>query len=250
MENPLEGTSQKQRLIIGGVIALGVGLVVYTRYKAGQQIGPAEAMPDQQPQGGGGGGFSVSAPNQQVADQYDTAMKSAEADAANLQNSYLSEQLRQQKSQFDLAQKEHSAQFETDFANQNRQADLQFGVASNYAGLINTQIGQVKNAYNNPKLKMECGKDQSTYIDINGNLACKTSGKSGVKAITNTIGSGIQNIVQGYLAGFAGAAQGAGAYQGGQVFGTPPVNAATVRRQKQSPAEQQTLGKPHPSSFV
>lgn len=230
MENPLEGTSQKQRLVIGGVIALGVGLVVYTRYKAGQQIGPAEAMPDQQPQGGGGGGFSVSAPNQQVADQYDTAMKSAEADAANLQNSYLSEQLRQQKAQFDLGLKEHAAQ-----------ADLEFGVQKSYADLVNTQVGAVRNAYSNKNLKMECGKGQSTYIDINGNLACKASGKSGIKSIGDTIGNGITGIVSGYLAGFGAAAQGAGYAQGGK---------ALAPSRRLPPAEQQTLGKPHPSSFV
>lgn len=110
---------------------------------------------------------------------------------------------------------------EQGIANAQKMFDLQFGQAATLGNLfvqeqqeISSQLSGIRK-----RTKVECGKGESMYTDVNGNLACKPSGSKGVKSIGNTIGSGIQDVVGGFIGGFASAAPSAGAAYGGQVFG-------------------------------
>lgn len=235
MENPLEGMNPKQRMMVGGVIALGIGLVVYTRWKAGQDMGGAAAAYPDQPQqasggyGPGGGTTTVTAPNEGQASWYEQQLQEAEVAAAKLQNDYLGEQLRQQKSQFDLGQ-QHSAD----------QWNIEKGVQQSYADLVNKQLGTVTDAYKNPKLKMECGKNESTYIDINGNLACKQSGKSGIKSAGDSLGQTALNLANQYLNQWG---------QSQMPGRTQQASRQSSSQQTQHPTQQRILGKPDLSSY-
>ena len=240
MENPLDGVSQKQRLVIIAVIAGGIGLVVYTRYKAGAAM-PATGYPDDSslyPSGGGGGGstYQVEAPNQQVADAYEGQLRQAEVDAANLQNSYLAEQLRQGQAMFNLAQKRSEAEAEQEAMN----ARLQYNVAEDYSNVLRGQLDiqrslQTTGTYKAGNVKVECGKGESMYFDINGNPSCKASGKSGIKAAGDSIGKGIIDTVNQYIKGFASQAGPAGAAQAKDI----------LLPKKQSPANQKVTGRPN-----
>lgn len=240
------GMNKKQLLIVGGIGALGVGVVVYLRYKAGQDA-PAQGFPDATPESSGGGGgysmptsdpVSVNAPTQGVADWFTQQMQAAELAAANLQNEYGGEQLRQNRLQFELGQREAQANF-----------DIESGVRNTYADLVTTQIGKVKETLTSGRVKVECGKNEQQYIDVNGQLACKASGKSGIKSIGDKIGGGIMDVVGGFFSGAAGAARQYGAYEVGQVTGMPTAARPQVAMASKAPANQKTIGKPEPSHY-
>lgn len=103
--------------------------------------------------------------------------------------------------------------------------DLQFGQAATLGSLYTQEAQQSFAQLTTARqhTKVECGKGQSMYTDVNGNLACKGSGKSGIKSFTDSIGQGLQNIQEGFLGGVAAAAPAAGQYYGAQMFGTPGI---------------------------
>lgn len=122
-------------------------------------------------------------------------------------------------------------------ANVQKMFDLQFGQAATLGSLYTQEaqqsFAQLSGARS--RTKVECGKGESMYTDVNGNLACKPSGSKGLKSITNTIGSGLQGIVGGFFQGAATVAPAAGQYYAGQAlglprFGTPGIHAAKPKQ--------------------
>jgi len=184
--------------IVLGVIAAGVAVVVYVRSRAaaaGGQETPQEAPPDYGSYGGGGGGggIPVAAPTQEAADTFTSRLQDIQLRAA----------------EFGLQREKNEA------LQQEQQFNLGLGVQRAYAGLQEAIYGgqtvlqgRLTEAYKNPKLKVECGKGESSYIDPQtGQYACKKSGKSGLKAVGDTLGNAFLGVIRGAGAGAAAGAQ-------------------------------------------
>ena len=100
--------NKKRLLVIGGVIAAGVAVVVYLRYRAAQETpaGAPQPTDDQTAYGAGGGGpLSIPAGSDAAASSYQQQLDQADLQAKSIANAYQQNLVTQQQKQFDLEQR-------------------------------------------------------------------------------------------------------------------------------------------------
>jgi hypothetical protein len=263
---PGTGLDKKQAMILGGVVAAGVAVVVYIRYKAAQEAPPPEGFPMDQPMSGGGGGggiVSVPAPTQAVADQYEQGMRQAELDAANLQNSYMQEQLRQNTSQFNLAERLNGAYenlqeqlFGVQAGVEKARGEYQQQLFGVQAGVEKSRGEYQQEQYRSAeaaqeiatrtiqkKGKIECPKGEHFVVGEGGTSGCQPLGSGGFNPgrLLRNIGDGVQEIIMGAGRGAArgaeaGSETAVNAYLGGLSRKASNKTSVPTRRATASPA--------------
>ncbi len=180
---------KKKAMIFGVVIVGGVAVVVYLRYRAASEAPTGAPVPAQDEGYPGGGGMSVGAPTQGAADAYQMQIDQAAAEAANLANTYQSNLIKQQQTQFDFEQ----AQMEA-LAPEYREAEK---------SRLAVETHQNKTV---AKTKIRCPKGQATAGDPYnpGSLYCVPKG-SGIPIVSDLIRTGA-----GLVRGVAGESENIG----------------------------------------
>lgn len=192
----------------GGLVAL---IVVYYVMRSRGGGGGAAAGGEGLMGGGIGGSSPVSyapyAPDSS-GDMYQQQLNDLDIQARQ-------EALREQQAMFELQQEASKqqlglwgAQQSLLFEGERQEQELRLGYERSAAELANAQIGQTTKEVQSGKIKGECGKGESSAYDRNtGQFFCKKSGKSGIKTIGDTIGTGINDVIAGAGRGAAAGAQ-------------------------------------------
>ncbi len=224
---------RKQLLIGGGLIAAAVAVVVFLRARAASQAAAADQTAPQPDQSqGAGGGMSIPAPTQGVADQYQQQLDNAQLQAQTIANQYQTNLVGQQQKQFDL---------------QQRMAEL---LAPSVAAEQQSALA-VETHYNKAAAdtRLACPGNAGVATDPStGQLYCRQKTSGGILGIP--VGD-VFRTFQNFLGGVEAAApnigyntaQQAAAYYTGKAFPSPGTSAA-----KGNPAARPAPQKPIPST--
>lgn len=229
---------KKKGLLLLGVIVAGVAIVVYVRSRggAGEPAGAAPQAasgPDYGAMGGGGGGYTVQAPSDTAASNYNTALQDIQLQVARFGLEQQAAQGAEQKRQWDLQDTLQGAYNQMQMAvfGQNTQvgeAAARYG-AEQYRTAEAAQAIATKQV--TKKGKIECPVGQHFVVGPDGTSGCQQKGGGGLsfKAIFAPVGEFLRGVTQAAPGLGYSAAQGyAGQYLPGQPkqprrASTPPL---------------------------
>ena len=203
----------------GGLIAAAVAVVVWLRARAAANAAAQPEAPQPSDQGYGGG-MSIPAPTQQVADQYQQQMDNAQLEAQNIANRYQSNLVEQQQKQFAFQQSQMEA------------------LAPAYQAEQQSELAAQTHYYKAAaKAAVSCPGNASLRTAPDGSLYCRQKTSGGFLGIPlGDVFRTVQNFVGGVEAaapniGYQTANQ-AAAYYTGKVFKAPVAGAQPAQRQQ------------------
>lgn len=217
----------------GGLMAVAVVVLVFIRARAGASGSVAAPAPTDEGMGDfGGGGMSIGAPTEAIADEYQSRLNQSEIEAQQIANTYQRNLVAQQERAFNFEQS---------------QAEL---LAPELLGLEKARIG-VETHYQKAAAKaaISCPGKASVRTDpATGQLYCREK-TSGVPVVTDLIRS-VEGVVYGVRQaapeiGYQGA-KSAASYYLGREFGTTSVPAP--QRPKPAPAKKTRVYQPSGST--
>jgi len=218
--------------IILGVIAAGVAVVVYVRSRGSVDTGGAvpQAPPDEGVGGGGGGGIPVAAPSADAGDNYNTALKQVQLDAAKFGLDQERMEAVERQRQYDLSaelQKGYNNLQLALFGQQQQVGESQARYASEYYRTAEAAQDVITRSVQGKK-QVECPPGQHLVVTPKGGASCQAKGGGGFSFKTVFTGAGdvLRGIFQGAAAAAPGIGYGAaqyGAAQAGVLPGGRPV---------------------------
>lgn len=198
---------KKKGLLLLGVIVAGVAVVVYVRSRgaSGVSAGAAPQAPSEPYYGemGGGGGYTVQAPSDQAAANYNAQLQDVQLQAARFGLEQQRAEQAERERQWSLADTLTTAynQMQMALFGQETQvgasrSEYESAVYGREAAVQKVVTGYVQQG----RIKPECGKGESSYLDPNtGEWRCKTSGRSGVQVAGDVIGSDLLSAARAWI---------------------------------------------------